>query len=176
MRIDWTESLSKRLVRRRFVEVKRYVSSILRLVVWCWGISLVACFLVRILLPDVAEFLPWSRILCIALLIPAFFLVFPFLAAILPGGVHVTEKGVLFQWGSGRTFFKYDQIVSISFVDCDGLRMFGVSFKTKKGNVVTWMAAASPKVRDEDVLKFLTDIGQVHLWKKEPGAEQRQGG
>ena len=43
--------------------------------------------------------------------------------------------------------------------------MFKVSFKTKKGALVTRLAAASPKIREEEVGKFLADIGQVHLWK-----------
>ena len=78
----------------------------------------------------------------------------------------MTEKGVMFQMGGGVILYKYDLIVSMSFSDFDGLRMFELSFKTKKGSVDTRTAAASPEVSEEDVRKFLMDIGQAHLWGK----------
>ena len=166
MRIDWSEPLSKRLVRRRFAETWRFVLSIFRLGSWCWAATLAVCVLVRIVLPETADDLSWNTILRVAIVVPAIFLASPFLTTVFPLFVHMTEKGVMFQMGSGGTFVKYDQIVSISFADFDGLRMFEISFKTKKGSVATRTAAASPEVCDEDVRKFLMDIGQAHLWVK----------
>ncbi len=118
------------------------------------------------MLPESADDLSWNTILRVAIVVPAIFLASPFLTTVFPLFVHMTEKGVMFQMGSGGTFVKYDQVVSISFADFDGLRMFEISFKTKKGSVATRTAAASPEVCDEDVRKFLMDIGQAHLWVK----------
>ena len=155
-----------RLVRRHFAETWRYVSSIFRVVSWGLIVSLAVCVLVRIMLPESADELPWSMVLSLMVVISASFLVLPFLTTVFPLVVHMTEKGVMFQMGGGLILYKYDLIVSISFSDFDGLRMFELSFKTKKGSVDTRTAAASPEVSEEDVRKFLMDIGQAHLWGK----------
>ena len=162
MRIDWTEPLSKCLVRHRFGEARREAVSVMRLIGGCSVLAGLVCIAVRIMFPETSEVLSWYRILHTAIVMPAAALLLLFLSVVFPLCVHITEKGIMFQMGSGGTFVKYDQIDTLSFVESDGLRMFKVSFKTKKGALVTRLAAASPKIREEEVGKFLADIGQEH--------------
>ena len=93
MRIDWTEPLSKCLVRHRFGEARREAVSVMRLIGGCSVLAGLVCIAVRVLFPETSEVLSWYRILHTALVM---------------------------------------------------------------------LAAASPKIREEDVGKFLADIGQVH--------------
>lgn len=171
MGISWTEPMSRRLVRRRFAENWQQVSSIVRFVSWLWLGALLVCILGRILLPQLANILSWSCILRVAIAIPAIFFVFPIFATLFPLAVHISEKGIAFQMGPSAKFIKYNQIDSVEFVENEGFRWFVVSFKTEKGQSVTSAAVVSPKVCEEEVQKFLVDIGQSHLYRNRPGAD-----
>lgn len=166
MRIDWTEPMSRRLVRRRFAEMRQGLASILPTVLWGTGAALAICVAVRLWLPGASEALGWAAVLRLACVLLVVFLAFPFLGAVLPLLVHLTESGIAFQEGSSVSFLKWEQIVSVSFVDADGLRLFKVEGTSKKGKPVVWTAVASSKVREEDVMKCLYDLGQAHLWKR----------
>ena len=130
------------------------------------GAALAVGIAVRLWLPGASEAYAWADVLLLACVFPVVFFVFPFLYSVLPLLVHLTESGVAFQAGSTVSFLRWEQIVSISFVDVDGLRLFKVDGMTKKGKPAVLTAAASSEVREEDVMKFLYDLGQAHLWKK----------
>ena len=52
---------------------------------------------------------------------------------------------------------------SISFIDRDGFHLFVVRGQNKRGKEFERTAVVSPKVPDEEVKKFLFDVGQAYL-------------
>ena len=167
MRLDWTEPWTKRLIRRRMAEMRGVVRSILPVTLWGMVGILVVVAVLYIAWPELAEEVPWQNVLRRTLVIPALLLGQPFLLCVFPQSVHLVEKGISFQMGSSCSFFRYDQIVSISFSDALGFHQFVVKVRNKKGNIVERTADASPKVSDQDIVKFLADIGYSHLVKFE---------
>ena len=146
--------------------MRRVVSGIVGVTLWGSVLAVVVCGIVRVFLPEASEELRWGRIVILAGAIPLLFLAVPFVLCCLPTQVHLTDKGVMFQFDSSGSFFKYEQIESLSFVEEEGRRLFEVRAKSKKGDLIVRTAIASPNVRDEDVSKFLADIGQLHLWRE----------
>ena len=121
------------------------------------------CAAVRVWIPGAAASLSWCRIGSLAAAIPVLFLGLPFLPALFPLMVHFTEKGVMFQAGSGGAFFKWERIESVGFRDDDGFHLLVVRVRRKTGDAVERVAVASPKVSDAEVWAFLADAGQAHL-------------
>ncbi len=165
MRLDWTEPWTKRLIRGRLVEMRGAVRSILPVTLWGAVGILVSVAVLHVGWPELAEEIPWGRVVGKVLVVLVLLLGMPFFASVFPQGVHLVEKGIAFQLGSCCSFFRYDQIVSISFSDALGYHQFIVKAKNKQGNIVERAAAASPKVTDQDIVTFLAHVGSSHLVK-----------
>lgn len=165
MRLDWTEPWSRRLAGRRLREVRRGVGGLVPVTVVGTVLAAAVCVAVRVWVPGAAEALPWWRIGSLAVTIPVPFLGLPFLGALFPLMVHFTEKGVMFQTGSGGAFFKWGRIESVGFRDEGGFHFLVVRVRRKAGDVVERMAVASPEVADAEVGAFLVSAGQGHLWR-----------
>ncbi len=164
MRIDWTEPWSMKLVKARYAEARRDLSSIWRICLWTAIAVTAALAIARRTIPSVGENLPWTTLVRvpIALLLLG---LFPYVLCLFPVFVHLTEKGVMFQIGNGGTFLPYERLTSISFEERNGMRTFVAKGKTKDGKELERTAAAAPKIAAADVMKFLADLGYGHLYR-----------
>ncbi len=164
MRIDWAEPLSLKLVKARHAEAKRDLSSIWRICLWSAIAVTFALAIVRRTIPAVGENLSWATLVRVpaALLFLGFA---PCALCVFPQLVHLTEKGIAFQHGSGSTFLRYEEVTSVYIEDRNELQTFVVRAKTKRGKEVERTAVASPKIAEADIVKFLADIGYGHLYR-----------
>lgn len=161
MRMSWTESWSVRLVKARFKELQHDLSGIWRIVFWG---AMVSEFVLQATRYFIIEDADWSKVAFIS--VPMCICSFPllmYLGCLFPLCIHLYEKGIMFQMGSGGSFFKYEQLKSISFIDRDGFHLFVVRGQNKRGKEFERTAVVSPKVPDEEVKKFLFDVGQAYL-------------
>lgn len=84
-----------------------------------------------------------------------------------PGGTAILAlafAALFIQCGNGGSFLPRELIRSISFEDRDGFHLLVLRCVTKRGKSFERTVVASTKYSDDDVAKFLFDIGMVHLW------------
>ena len=129
----------------------------------------------RIIYPEAQEQLTWGRIFFISTMIFSVFSVLLPALYMLPYIFHVTEKGVIFQFGNSGNRIDVKNIISLSFETRDGRRYFVVKARNKKGLSYERLALmAKKKLTEEDVRRFLYDVNLVHLYSV-PSNDQKEG-
>ena len=129
----------------------------------------------RIIYPEAQEQLTWGRIFFTSTMIFSVFSVLLPALYMLPYIFHVTEKGVIFQFGNSGNRIDVKNIISLSFETRDGRRYFVVKARNKKGLPYERLALmAKKKLTEEDVRRFLYDVNLVHLYSI-PSNDQKEG-
>ena len=158
MRIYWEEPWSVKLVKARHKSNRCDLAGVWRVSIIGAPIVLAILVAVRYLVPGTDDVLTWEFV-SVAFLSALFLWAIVAYLACLPTRIHLTEKGIIFH----TALFKYDELTSISIEDRDGFHLLVVRRKNRKGKEIERTAVTSPKVPDEDVFRFLADIGQAHL-------------
>ena len=163
MKLSWTEPWSRNLLRHRVREANLAMPSIRAISIGGGVIAFCTMLGVRWCLPESCVVLTWEVVAIVTICCSLYGLV-PYLIAVCPRGVHLSEKGVFSQCGSGGSFLPRELIRSISFEDRDGFHLLVLRCVTKRGKSFERTVVASTKYSDDDVAKFLFDIGMAHLW------------
>ena len=163
MKLSWTEPWSRNLFHQRVREANLAMPSIRAISIG--GVIVAFCSMlgVRWYLPESCQVLTWGVVTAVTICCSLYGLI-PFLIAICPRGVRLSEKGVFIQCGNSGSFFPREMIRSISFEDRDGFHLLVLRCVTKRGRVFERTVVASTKYSDDDVARFLFDVGMSHLW------------
>ena len=122
---------------------------------------------------ETQESLTWKHIVT-ATAVPflgygVLFLCLPCLFNVFPYGIHVTEKGVVFQVGNTARMINSKDIISLSFETRNERRYFVVKARDKQGLPYERLALMAKKgVTEEDVRRFLYDVNLAHLFVASP--------
>ena len=136
---------------------------------WRMGVYILIVFGVlaaaRMIYPETQESISWGRIILTSIMIfLCYYVIFPALY-VLPYIFHVTEKGVVFQFGNSASRIDVRDIISLSFETRDGRRCLVVKARNKKGLPYERLALmAKKKITEEDVRRFLYDVNLAHLY------------
>ena len=161
-KISWTEPWDWDVREERIRQCYKALPPVWRMGVYSlivFGVLVAA----RMIYPEAQESLTWGRIAFTSTAIFVYFLLLPALYA-LPYIFHVTETGVIFQFGSSGSRIDVKDIISLSFETRDGRRFFVVKAKNKKGMPYERIALMAKKITEEDVKRFLYEINLAHFY------------
>lgn len=163
-KISWTEPWDWEVRKERIRQIYRELPPLWRMGVY--SLIVFAVFVaVRIFYPEMKESLTWGRIILTSATVFAVFSVLLPALYVLPYIFHVTEKGVLFQFGNSGSWIDVKNIISLSFETRGVRRYFVVKARDKKGLPLERLALMAKKgVTEEDVRRFLYDVNLAHLY------------
>ena len=163
-KISWTEPWDWEVRKERIRQVYTEMPPM-----WRMGVYILIVFGVlaaaRMIYPETQESISWGRIILTSIMIfLCYYVIFPALY-VLPYIFHVTEKGVVFQFGNSASRIDVRDIISLSFETRDGRRCLVVKARNKKGLPYERLALmAKKKITEEDVRRFLYDVNLAHLY------------
>ena len=163
-KISWTEPWDWEVRKERIRQIYKELPPLWRMGVY--SLIVFAVFVaVRTCYRGTQESLTWERIIFTSTMVFAVFTVLLPALYVLPYIFHVTEKGVIFQFGNSASRIDVKNIISLSFETHGGRRYFVVKARDKKGLPCERLALMAKKgVNEEDVRRFLYDVNLAHLY------------
>ena len=171
-KIEWCEPWSWAKVRNCAAEIRSQYPPMWRLLLYCVVLPAIVLggvylYFQSFVLDEQVLEQTWRNIFVIPLCC-LLFASLPYLDALFPLGVRICAKRICFARGNSMNVIKVELISSLCFRTIDGRQYFVVSATTSRGKPFEQkIEMPAAKVTEQDVVKFLYDVGLAHLCREE---------